>query len=209
MHPYRFSAFPIFSENDIRSDIQETHKAFCSALERKEWEQAVDFIEGWRHRFRCLNEVIEPKIPRDALNDRRYWALVLKILRDSTDHFKQETEIIAALDRPRTGKFETLNGKDHLAFLELPANLTGWRGVCASDEAQAEEASKSGFSWTIDRGKAEFFAKRQMEKTGSPFIARSTFRKEKIEAYFPSLGEVEFLVLPSQEMKITLERVDA
>lgn len=209
MHPFCFSAFPICSDGDIEADLQEIHEAFCFALERKKWEQAVDLIEGWRYRFRYLNALIEPKIPHDTSNDKRYWALVLKILRDSTNHFKQNTEIIAALDRPRTQKIETLNGRDHQAFLELPAKLTGWRGVCTGESAQAEEAIKSGFSWTVDRGKAEHFAKRAMEQDGVPFVARATFKKEEIEAYFPSLGEGEFLVRPFSARIITWELFNA
>lgn len=203
MHPYYFTAFPIYCKGDIEADLKEADEAFCTAIDQQQWEQAVDLIEGWRYRFRYLNEIIEPRIPRDPLSDKRYWKLVRKIIRDSTNHFNQESDIIKSLENSRTQKIETLNGEDHEAFLELNAELTGWRGVCASDCVQAEEAVKSGFSWTVDRRKAEHFATRVMEHDGVPFIAQATFKKENIEAYFPSLGEGEFLVRPSSERVIT------
>ncbi|SFQ56484.1 hypothetical protein SAMN05421853_11092 [Roseivivax halotolerans] len=207
MHPFRFDRLPFCSETDILTEISEQENKFSMAINEMEWTEALYLVEGWRYRFQYLIQSIEPKIPRDEDGDRIYWTLFFEAFRNSTNHFRQEIYILQALNCQRSNKHETLNGKDHATFRKLQGPITGWRGVNAPTETEATEYIKSGFSWSICKTKAEWFSRRCTEQDGNAFIAHAQIEKNEIEAYFPSAGEGEFIVIPSKKRQVYFEEL--
>lgn len=205
MHPFRFEMFPFESDPDLITELQRAEDAFFSSFKCKNWMFTIDMIVGWKHRFRYLNTLIEPAIPKDAEGDRAYWSLVIHTLRNSTNMHGQEDYVLKALDCSRSGKTEGLCGEDYEAYKALREPIVGWRGVNAHTEEEAAAAVRNGFSWTIDRDRALFFAKRPMEVDGKPFVARAVFSKRDIDAYIPSQSEGEFIVRPSEAREFDWE----
>jgi hypothetical protein len=146
-------------------------------------------------------------MPKDCCGDRAYWSLVFHALRNSTNHVGQEEQLLKALDCSRSEKGAVLNGEDHETFISLRDPIIGWRGVNAPTQLKAKEYIKRGFSWSIDRDKAEWFSKRCIEQDGSAYVGRAEFATHEIDAYFPTAGEGEFVVRPSSDRQIYLETV--
>lgn len=199
VHPFRFEMFPFESDPDLITELQRAEDAFFATFKCKNWLMTMDMIVGWKHRFRYLNCLIEPKMPKDADGDRAYWELVRHTLRTSTNVHGQEEHLLKALACPRGGKLDGLCGVDYEAFKALREPIVGWRGVNAANEEEAASAVLNGFSWTIDKDRALWFANRQIEVLGKTFVARASFQKSEVEAYFPSEGEGEFIVRPNPE----------
>ena len=205
MHPFRFACFPFSSETDIVTEIAEREASFQEAISRREYLTAFKLVDGWRHRFQYLNLKIEPNIPRDSCGDRTYWSLVFFALRNSTNHFGQKDQVLKALDCSRSGRGAGLNGEDHETFMAIPEPIIGWRGVNAPTLLEAEEYIQKGFSWSVHREKAKWFARRTIEQDGNAYVARAEFKKHEIDAYFPSAGEGEFIARPSSDRHLYLE----
>jgi len=85
--------------------------------------------------------------------------------------------------------------KDELAFYnQLPNELTIWRGIRVEDELDEENI---GFSFTLDKEKAEWFAKRfSQDGRGTPMLIEAKVKKDKILSVFLNRGEEEVLVSP-------------
>ncbi len=84
----------------------------------------------------------------------------------------------------RQANQELLMDEDYEEFKQLPDKITVYRGVHLQGTAQA-------LSWTTDKSKAEWFAKR-FGNGGKVYEA--TINKKDVFAYFPSTGESEIVL---------------
>lgn len=107
--------------------------------------------------------------------DRRYWRMVL------TSKRRYRREMTAQEDR--------------MALHEMPKTLTVYRGCSCFDDG--------GFSWTLSRDKAEWFARRW--KDSGMVVLKGTVNKAKVIAYLTSRGEAEIVAMP-EDVTITDRR---
>jgi hypothetical protein len=121
VHPFRVEVFPFESDPDLIAELQRAEDAFYSSFKSKNWMFTIDMIVGWKHRFRYLNSLIEPAIPRNAEGDRAYWSLIVYMIRNSPILHGQEEHFLRALDCGRRGKAATLfgNGNNFLGTIWL------------------------------------------------------------------------------------------
>ena len=77
-----------------------------------------------------------------------------------------------------------LMGNDFKAYEELPDKVTVYRGTYL-------KATTKALSWTTDKSKAEWFARRFGE---GGKVYEATINKKDIFAYFPSAGESEVVL---------------
>lgn len=78
-----------------------------------------------------------------------------------------------------------------------PEQLIVYRGV--EDKAFVE-----GFSWTLDRGRAEWFARRWGTGTGQCYVAAGQVGRGDIIAYFKDRKEREIVVFPENVKNVEL-----
>lgn len=76
---------------------------------------------------------------------------------------------------------------ERTALRKQQDTLAIYRGV-------GEKGDHDGLSWTLDRKKAEWFAKRYGR--GEPTVLRGCVSKERVYAYFTGRGESEIVVNP-------------
>ena len=84
---------------------------------------------------------------------------------------------------------------DELSFYNsLPNELTIWRGIRVEEELDEDNI---GFSFTLDKERAEWFAKRfSQDGRGTPMLIEAKVKKDKILSVFLNRGEEEVLVSP-------------
>jgi hypothetical protein len=90
-----------------------------------------------------------------------------------------------------------------------PDQIKVWRGFGC-------QAGKHGFSWTLDRSRAKFFAeyscgtrRQYLTNLGGkvPMIAEGVCPKSKVIAFFSERGESEIIVLPKDVKVLHISRV--
>lgn len=120
-----------------------------------------------------------------------YWA----ILRDAwvqyefNHHFMDYdgVDIISELfGYPPAERAKLMNTSELATFKALPSSITIYRGI--------EEQDHLAWSWTLDNGKAEWFARR----FGKGYVITGTVRKANAIAYLDNRGEGELIAPPKQ-----------
>jgi len=96
--------------------------------------------------------------------------------------------------------------KDELGFYnQLPQEITIWRGIRVEEELDEENI---GFSFTLDKERAEWFAKRfSQDGKGTPMLIEAKVKKDKILSVFLNRGEEEVLVSPDNIEVISLKEI--
>lgn len=83
--------------------------------------------------------------------------------------------------QPRKTRYRVMSRGERATFSRLPDTLTIYRGYRG-------DGGHFGMSWTIDRGKAEWFARRFGD--GEPFVATAIISKADVLAYFTRESEI-------------------
>ena len=84
----------------------------------------------------------------------------------------------------------------------MPVSFPIWRGA-------GHPFPESGLSWTTDRQKAIWFAKRnhQSKPHHGAHLAKGIVQKKNVLAYFVGRGEKEIVILPENVMKVEVKRI--
>lgn len=101
---------------------------------------------------------------------------------------------------------QSMMDKDELSFYnQLPNELTIWRGVMVEKELDKENI---GFSFTLDKERAEWFAKRfAQDSKGTPILIEAKVKKEEILSVFLIRSEEEILVSPDSVKIIKIKEL--
>jgi len=76
--------------------------------------------------------------------------------------------------------------EEHAALVALPDQIVVWRGT-------RHVKSARGMSWTVDRGKATWFARRFEIRRTKPLLVRGRVTKADVLAYFSGRNESEIV----------------
>ena len=79
-----------------------------------------------------------------------------------------------------------MSAKDRRTYEALPEFINAYRGCFDADDVMA-------YSWTLDRGKAEWFARRK-RMMGTPVVAKVNVHKSFVLAYFSDRNESEVVL---------------
>jgi hypothetical protein len=95
---------------------------------------------------------------------------------------------------------------DELGFYsQLPQEITIWRGIRVEEELDEENI---GFSFTLDKERAEWFAKRfSQDGRGTPMLIEAKVDKDEILSVFLNRGEEEVLVSPDKIQVISIKEM--
>lgn len=136
----------------------------------------------------------------DLLSDHHYWQLLGKLWVDSENIYQSREEWLAALhsERPRRWAMMSKDERDWLRTLKARRTpLLIYRGFCYS-------GAEHGLSWTVNRVRAEWFARRFANAGHRARVAVAVCDIADVIACFSARGEEEIVVLPE---KVHVDRI--
>lgn len=92
-----------------------------------------------------------------------------------------------------------MSQEEYQHYLELPDHLTVYRGI-------HDDGNKKGLSWTTDRQKAIWFAKRFCSKGDTCLLLSADIQKSEALAYFSGRNEEEIICQPKTFQCETLKK---
>lgn len=146
----------------------------------------------------------------DRLSDKEYWPLLREVW-TSVEVTQPDKKTWLRLFNSKRGFRELLmTPAEHKALAALPDEIEIWRGF-------GHAAGARGISWTLDRNRAEFFAKyacgprraflSRKELGKVPLVANATCRKSNVLAHFLEREEAEIVVDPANVVALKTEAV--
>ena len=127
---------------------------------------------------------------RDRMTDRDYWQSLGSLWLETENLHEDQDEWVAALTADRPGRARWLMDEGERTVLAgLDAEVTVYRGFRRTGRHLAP-------SWTLDRARAEWFARRAIGATGHGYLATVTLPKASVVAYFGGRGEREIVLDP-------------
>jgi hypothetical protein len=130
---------------------------------------------------------------RDCMSDRDYWQALGSMWLETENLNEDQAEWVAALTASRPGRAQWLMNETERAVLaRLDEQVTVYRGF-------RRPGRQLGPSWTLDRARAEWFARRSLYPHGSSgYLATATVPKTCVIAYFAGRGEQEIVLDPGE-----------
>jgi hypothetical protein len=125
----------------------------------------------------------------DRLDDRQYWEFMGDVFTSSEVIWQQKSLVRKLLTAPRPGRDFIMSDVERETLAGLPDTLTVYRGYAFTN--------RKGWSWTIDRDKAVWFAKRFAILDGKAMVLDGTCQKSDVIAYFSRREESEILIDPN------------
>lgn len=154
--------------------------------------------DHWEERFICVGHSERPWAlyeHRDEMDHRSYWKAVAQAWSDSerTD-FMLWADLLSA---QRPGREQMMSDDERAELASLPDRVTVWRGVNEFNRI-------AGISWTLDREKAFWFARRWMDpdhEGPDPMehhrcVIEGRVLRSRMMALFDNRNEREVIVFP-------------
>lgn len=168
----------------MNKNLRDKKEAVAKAKAAGDWETVV-----WLHerpwRVHAFNK-IKSKLP-----DERYWKLLGDIWVDSENIPQEVATWNRLLKSKRPGREYIMQLEERWAFTQLEDNLTIYQGHTTD--------RMDGWSWTLRRSTAEWFAKRFADiEDSKPVVSRGVARKSDVLAFFTRRNEDEVLINPDR-----------
>lgn len=182
-HPLVFSIWHNESLNRMcNAQLKGKREACDKALDEGDWPHYV-----WLHeRPYRLDAFLAVEW---QMSDAEYWALLGDVWCDSENIREHPEEWPELLHADRGDRRLIMRDDEREEFDALPDTLTIWQGCT--------DQRDDGWSWTLDEGKAQWFANRfAMFEKAEPRLRKATCRKSDVVAYLTRRGESEILVDP-------------
>lgn len=116
------------------------------AHSKRDWSSFV-FLHTRPYRFDALFQIVH------ELSNKQYWRLVSDVWSDSDNIWQNLEEWRELWNERRPCKHHAMDATERKTFTRLPREITIYRGFL-------EGHSADGISWSLDRNKAIWFAKR-------------------------------------------------
>lgn len=130
--------------------------------------------------------------------DDEYWKHLGETWTDSENIWQNEDEWLEALSSERGCKEQIMDEDERKALYALPSTLTIYRGF-------AVDGRDAGLSWSLNRERAVWFARRLASDEQVPRLVTGTVDKSDVIAHFLGRGEEEIVVLPEN---VEVEKVE-
>lgn len=158
-----------------------------AAAAADDWPAYV-FLHERPHRFEAL------MFARDfgTCPEPDFWELAADVWVDSeniwqhADDWYDLFEAASADDRAAM-----MSTEERAALAAMPESITVWRGC-------EREVNEDGLSWTLDRSRAEWFARRFKRDGDAPLLIEGRLDRADVVAYFTARGEDEIIALPEE-----------
>jgi len=150
--------------------------------------QEYVFMHERPNRFRALKRIVRDLSPTD------YWRLVGAVWTDSEnihEHFADWQRLWSA---PKTNKHLCMTPKERASLEGMSSSIPVWRGVGFRGRIK-------GLSWTLDREKAVWFARRFRHR-GSGKLIHAQIERDNVHAFFQGRREAEVVASDVEVLKI-------
>jgi hypothetical protein len=173
--------------------------ALEEAIAARNWPSYV-YLHERPYRFDALTTVIYTYL--DGEIDAKGWDLIGGVWVDSENIYQNLEDWECLWDGTDLGDRKASMSKDEQkAFKALPPVIDVWRGF-AHDEAML------GMSWTTDKERAIWFAKRfAADSTRKPMLASGRVKKKHVFAHFLGRNESEIVTLGEYVDGVTMEKL--
>ncbi len=165
------------------------------AIKEENWEQFI-FLHERPYRIDALEQVIW----QEAEGNPDNWKLIHSVWTDSENIYENFDRWNDIWNADIVGRFENVMcDEERYILADLPEQITIYRGFTHVDAEQ-------GMSWTIDRNKAVWFAKR-FSQDKNPMIATGLIEKRKVLAYSMARSESEIIAFPQDVCNVIIEKI--
>jgi hypothetical protein len=138
-----------------------------------------------------------------SFSGEQYWKSFGDLWTDVENIHPNQRTFLRILKSNKSGREFLMNEDERKALAELPEVLTIYRGY-------GGKTGHKGLSWTLDRKKAEWFARRWvMFGKSVPYVATAAVHKPNVFAHFTRREESEIVVDPAFVKMIGIERTSA
>jgi len=124
---------------------------------------------------------------------RVFWKTFADVWMDSENLWQDTRLIRRMLSSPRPHRDHAMTAEERRALKKMPDTLTIYRGFSG-------EGTPRGWSWTVNREKGEWFARRPpgplQDSPSDPTLVEATVKKADVIAYFTGRNEWEIVVDP-------------
>jgi hypothetical protein len=169
----------------VNRQLEEKKDALERARLSQDWNSFV-FLHERPYRCNALTKLMGFDVPDDW-----WWKLVAEVWVDSENirENREVWDVILRGDSRRGPSGAMMNDDEYAELRAMDETFTVWQG-CTSER-------DDGWSWTIDKEKAEWFAERfaKLEHAG-PRLREATVRRDDVIAYFTGRNESEILIDP-------------
>ena len=168
-------------------------EAVADARIKEDWHRYI-FLRERPYRPTILHDLHLSKL----ISGEQYWTLAGDVWTDSENCWQYQEEWYEMLTADSTGR-EFMSSEDVRSVFTLPPEKGGlapetqvYRGFCRED-------GLDGFSWTLDKARAKWFARRAVWREGGeelPMVASAKVAREHVIAYITGRDEQEIVLLP-------------
>jgi hypothetical protein len=200
-HPLVFSMIhsPVMNAF-VNAQLKAKKKALKKAKSKGDWDTCVWLYE----RPYRLNAFLDVSWHLDG---PRYWDLLGSVWSDTENSWQNREAWREAFTADAEGR-EMMSDEDVRCVFDLPPEKGGllpmtriYRGYRFGDALQ-------GFSWTLDKARARWFAERlRQDDHPSPKIASGYVAREHVIAYITGRDEQEIVTLPEHVTQLEIEEV--
>ena len=176
-------------------------EALAKAREEKDWHTYV-YLHERPYRLDAFSDICWD------LAGGEYWELVGDIWVDSENIYQNRDEWREVLESDEPEREYMSSEKDRVVFALTPEKggllplTTVYRGYNYED-------GLDGFSWTLDKSRAKWFAKRFLHRGETAMVAEGTVARENVLAYHTGRDEQEIVVLPENVNVIGVTEFEA
>ena len=165
------------------NEIYRKKKVDARQAERDgDWEQLIWIYEK-PYRIKPLRKALR------VIGDPKEAARLVGLVWTSSENIRQARSVWLSIWTKLADPWAAMDEKEQAEFATLPDRLTIFRGQ------GSRRGLTQGLSWTMDQGKAEWFARR-FSSQGPPFVASGWVFKRDVFAYFTGRDESEIVVRP-------------
>lgn len=174
---------PGLRDGGLNDQLRAKREALAEARREADWHTFV-FLHERPYRLGALRGLT-------ILDDREFWGLAGSVWTDSENIREWYEEWGEILRSRRPGRDAMMGEAEREVLAGLPDVFPVFRGVQDDDPS----GGRDGFSWTLERGRAAWFARRFPHR-GGPLVVEGRVRRGDVVAFFGGRGEEEVVVLP-------------
>lgn len=203
-HPFLVTMLPLMSSMPLGKALDHKRDAARDDLNSGNWDGFV-FTHERPYRMQALQDVVEEKAdeldtPRGSV---RFWKLAADVWVDS-EASEDDPSWTELMNSPVPNRRAMTSPKDRrrLAQTARQGLLTVFRGVQAASREGALQGALGGWSWTLSRDLAAWFANRWIEQNRidapdlKPYVVAAQAPADLIAAYLTGRSEEEVLIDP-------------
>lgn len=185
----------------VNRQLRQKKEALSRACAEQKWHSYV-YLHERPYRLDAFMDI------RDAiLKSEDYWRLLGDIWIDSENIWQNADNWRDLFEEPERGSMEYFMDDDDRQVLKLPENKGGMPFNFTVYRGFHYDGGEDGFSWTLDKQRAIWFAKRLCGPDETPMVATGTVGRKDVIGYMTGRNELEIVALPENVHGIEIEVV--